>query len=151
MPLETIWKNAVLDEVKQKINMFKQRRQLLRDQTVKQYLDDLRNKFIIVTMDKPANNFAFIFLFSEVSAPNGNNPTYNFINRNHVDIISDNLVLCEEFGLGTTDVVRCLSIIIGYQRFIQSCIGYQRCIKILMMQDSSLDQPNVALNRYPKR
>ena len=117
------WKNAVVDKVKQKINMLKRRRypserkQLLRDQTIKQYLDDLHNKFVIVTIDKAANNFAFICkkyyitrLLSELGVPNGNNPTYNLINRNQIEIISDNLELCEKFGLGTTDADKCLPI-----------------------------------------
>ena len=117
------WKKAIVDKVKQKINMLKrkrypsQRKQLLRDQTVKQYLDELHNKFVIVTIDKAANNFAFICkkyyisrILSEVGVPNGNNPTYNLMNRNHVDIINDNIDLCEKFGLETTDDDKCLPI-----------------------------------------
>ena len=49
-------------------------------------------------------------ILSEVGVPNGNNTTYNMINRNHVDIINDNLELCEKFGLETTDDDKCLPI-----------------------------------------
>ena len=116
------WKNIIVDKVKQKINMLKrrftsQRKQVLQDSSVKQYLDNLHHKFVIVTIDKAANNFAFICkkyyitrLLSEVGIPNGDNPTYHQIHQNSQHIISDNISLCKKFGLETTEAENCLPI-----------------------------------------
>ena len=117
------WKKAIVDKVKQKISILKRKRypsrrkEVLRDEADKQYLDQFHNKYVVVTIDKAANNFAFICkryyvsrLLSEVGVPNGNNPTYNLINRDHEDIIRDNIELCEKFGLVTTEADKCLPI-----------------------------------------
>ena len=117
-----IWKNTIINKVKDKINMLKrrfpsQRKHVLQDPIVKQYLDNLQNNFVIVTIDKAANNFAFICkryyitrLLSEVGVPNGNNPTYQQTNKDSEHIICDNIELCEKFGLETTEQDKCLPI-----------------------------------------
>ena len=116
------WKNTIVDKVKERINILKrrfpsQRKHTLQDPNVKQYLDNLHNKFVIVTIDKAANNFAFICkkyyiirLLSEVGVPNGDNPTYQQINQDSQHIISDNISLCEKYGLETTEADKCLPI-----------------------------------------
>ena len=78
---------------------------------------DIYNNFVIVTIDKAANNFAFICkkyyinrLMSEVGIPQGNNLTYRTVDKNIDDIIGDNIALCEKFGLETTENDKCLPI-----------------------------------------
>ena len=62
--------NKVLEKVKQKIDILKRKRrsfktkQVLQDADVKAHLEELHNRFVIVPIDKAANNFAFICKFS---------------------------------------------------------------------------------------
>ena len=63
------WKNKVLEKVKQKIDILKRKKksfktkQVLQDADVKAHLEELHNRFVIVPIDKAANNFAFICKF----------------------------------------------------------------------------------------
>ena len=74
------WKVTILVKVKEKITELKQKikprqaKPVLSDPDVKKHLEDLHRKFVIVTIDKASNNFAFIFrnyyiskLFAEFS------------------------------------------------------------------------------------
>ena len=116
------WKTTIVDKVRSKISQLKrrfqsQRKPVLQDPDVKQYLENLHNNFVIVTIDKAASNFAFICkkyyitrLLSEVGIPQGNNLTYKKLDKNKDEIIGDNIALCEKFGLETTENDKCLPI-----------------------------------------
>ena len=62
----TLWKDAVLAKVDEKINVLKlkirpQRKfQILKENTAKEYLDRLHEKYVLVPIDKASNNIAVI-------------------------------------------------------------------------------------------
>ena len=78
----------------------------LQDQDVSTALAELHSKFVIVPIDKASNNIAIICkrfyiqkLLNEVGVPGDNSSTYKLSDKNPVDIINDNSMLCEKFGL----------------------------------------------------
>ena len=60
------WKEKVLGKVKEKITKFKenlkpkQTKPVLSDPDIKNHLEELRGKFVTVTIDKTSNKFVFI-------------------------------------------------------------------------------------------
>ena len=79
---------------------------LLQDQDVSSALAELHSKFVIVPIDKASNNIAIVCkrfyiqkLLNEVGVPGDTSSTYKLSERNPDDIVNDNSMLCEEFGL----------------------------------------------------
>ena len=67
---------------------------------------DLHNRYVIVPIDKAANNISIICkrfyvlrLLKEVGAIGNVDPTYEISNINHVDLINEDVMLCERYGL----------------------------------------------------
>ena len=113
----------MIEKVKEKIQELKRRKlpsrrnPLLQTSTIKEYLQTLHNKFVIVPVDKAANNFAFICkryyivrLLTEVGIPNGNSQTYQLLDRDYHQIIDDNIELCKKYDLKTEEKHHCLPI-----------------------------------------
>ena len=131
------WKDSVLTRVQQKINTLKNRlkpektKPTLHDPEVKTYLELLHRRFVVVPIDKAANNFAFVCkrfyisqLFSEVGLYNAkSNPTYLHINKNKEEIINDNIKFCEKFGLNATDKEKSLPIMYWLPKMHKNPIG----------------------------
>ena len=78
----------------------------MKDENVIQYLKDLHNRYVIVPIDKAANNISIICkrfyvlrLLKEVGAIGNVDPTYEISNINPVDLINEDVMLCERYGL----------------------------------------------------
>ena len=106
------WKNKILELVANRITFLKSKitisatKPFLQDQDVSTALEDLHSKFVIVPIDKAANNIAIVCkrfyiqkLLSEVGVPGDTSSTYKLSERNPDDMIFDNSMLCEQFGL----------------------------------------------------
>ena len=118
------WKKEILEKVKEKIEALKRKRlpsrrkPILQDTVIKEYLETLHNKYVIVPVDKAANNFAFICkryyvarLLTEVGIPNGNSQTYERLDTDYHQIINDNIELCKKYGFQVGEKEQCLPII----------------------------------------
>ena len=72
----------------------------LSDPEVKSYLKDMHRRFVIVPIDKAANNFAFIFkniYVSRILAElNGGSNTYKLSFIGQEELISNNIKLCKK-------------------------------------------------------
>ena len=106
------WKNKILELVENRIRILKLRnvpsanKPILQDDEVLTSLSELHNKFVIVPIDKAANNVAIICkrfyiqkLLNEVGIPGDSSPTYKLSDRNPSTVIETNALLCEKFGL----------------------------------------------------
>ena len=106
------WKSLVKEKVAEKIRKLKisrrpqQTKPILKDEVVIQYLQDLHNRYVIVPIDKAANNISIICkrfyvlrLLKEVGAIGDVDPTYEISNTNPVDLINEDVMLCERYGL----------------------------------------------------
>ena len=112
LPLFDNWISLVKQKVAEKVRHLKstrtpqQTKPALRDANVIRYLTDLHNKYVIVPIDKAANNIAIICkrfyvtrLLKEVGALGNPSQTYQLSNVNPIGIINDNIELCERYGL----------------------------------------------------
>ena len=115
------WKNKILQLVDQRIKIMKTKKTpsitktVLEDEDVKSALDDLHSKFVVVPIDKASNNVAIICkryyiqtLLEEVGVPGDTSPTYKMSDRDTQDVIADNSILCERFGLSLEDRMQTL-------------------------------------------
>ena len=106
------WKLKVKEKVAEKVRKLKLSRQpqptkpILKDEDALVYLKDLQSKYVIVPIDKAANNISIICkrfyvmrLLKEVGALGNPDPTYEISNINPADLINDDVILCERFGL----------------------------------------------------
>ena len=97
--------NKKIQELKSKITI-SPTKPLLQNQDVLSALAELHDKFVIVPIDKASNNVAIVCkrfyvqkLLTEVGVPGDTSSTYKLSDRNQDDIIFDNSLLCERFGL----------------------------------------------------
>ena len=115
------WRKEILKQVKEKISSLSRRRltsyrkPLLQDPVIKEDLERLQNKYVVVPIDKAANNYAFICkryyvmrLLAEVGILNGSSQTYRHIHEDYHQIIDDNINLCNKYGLQIRDDEQCL-------------------------------------------
>ena len=112
LPLFDNWISLVKHKVAGKVRHLRstrtpqQTKPVLPDENVIRYLTDLHNKYVIVPIDKAANNIAIVCkrfyltrLLKEVGAVGNPSETYQLSNINPIDIINDNMELCERYGL----------------------------------------------------
>ena len=110
------WKTKILELVDKRIKVLKSKRvpsttkPSLQDEEVQSALSDLHKKFVVVPIDKASNNVALICkrfyiqkLLNEVGVPGDSSPTYKLSNLNPNDVINNNALLCEKFGLSLED------------------------------------------------
>ena len=110
------WKNKILEEVNTKaINLrrFKlpsKTKPVLKDPSVLQDLEKLHRKYVVVPIDKAANNVAFVCkkfyvekLLTEIGIMGNPSDTYNVIERDIQSIIVNNIELCKKFGLSVDE------------------------------------------------
>ena len=106
------WKNKILELVDLRINVLKSKRvpsttkPVLQDEEVLSFLSDIHDKFVIVPIDKASNNVAIICkrfyiqkLLSEVGIPGDTSPTYKLSDYEPSEVIENNNLLCEKFGI----------------------------------------------------
>ena len=106
------WEDKIMHLVNKKIQELKSKitisptKPLLQNQDVLSALAELHDKFVIVPIDKASNNVAIVCkrfyvqkLLTEVGVPGDTSSTYKLSDRNQDDIIFDNSLLCERFGL----------------------------------------------------
>ena len=110
------WKELIFEAVEDKINNLKQKikpqktRPFLQDQIVLNYLTEIHNKFVLVPVDKASKIVAIICkkfyvkrILKEVGILGPPSSTYNLVNRNPDEIITNNLELCNLYGLKTSE------------------------------------------------
>ena len=106
------WKSKILDLVEKRINILKSRgvpgvvKPVLKDKEVLKSLSDLHSKFVVVPIDKASSNVAIICkryyiqkLLNEVGVPGNASPTYKLSETDPNDVIFNNALLCEKFGI----------------------------------------------------
>ena len=106
------WKNRIIEAVENKVYVskkkFKYRKvnQVLQDQDTLEYLSKIHDKFVVVPIDKAANNVAFICkkyyierILKEIGLFGTPSNTYNISNIHPDAINSTNFELCEQLHL----------------------------------------------------
>ena len=106
------WKNKILEFVDRRVNILNKKKTLsatkpvLQDEDVQASLSELHSRFVVVPIDKAANNVAIICkrfyiqkLLGEVGVPGNASPTYELSQKDPDDVINNNSLLCEKFGL----------------------------------------------------
>ena len=90
------WKRKILQEVNNDIISLKH--QIKVQDAVIEYLNELHEKYVLVPIDKAANNIAIIYkmcyvtvILKEIGILDAGNETYEKINKNQEEIIQDNL------------------------------------------------------------
>ena len=106
------WKSKVKEKAAEKVRKLKFSRRpqptkpILKDENALMYLKELQRKYVIVPIDKASNNISVICkrfyvmrLLKEVGAIGNPDPTYEISVINPVDLIDDDVALCERYGL----------------------------------------------------
>ena len=106
------WKLKVKEKVAGKIRKLKlckkpqPTKPILKDEDALIYLKELQRKYVIVPIDKAANNISIICkrfyvmrLLKEVGAIGKSDPTYEISDINPADLINDDVALCDRYGL----------------------------------------------------
>ena len=103
-------------ELKSKI-VPQQSKPILENEEVKNYLKEFHEKYVIVPIDKAANNIAvickrfYVFrLLQEIGVLGTVSSTYELSEKNRDEIISNNIQLTEQYGLKLTEKQKLLPI-----------------------------------------
>ena len=117
------WITLIKQKTRDKIRQLKSRivpqqtKPVLDDEDVKRYLAELHGKYVIVPIDKAANNIAIICkqfyimrLLKEIGTLDNHDLTYQLSNENKIDIIHNNQMLCDRYGLSLSDSQKTLPI-----------------------------------------
>ena len=115
------WETKIMGLVEKRIKHLKSKitvsatKPLLQDEEVTSALAELQRKFVIVPIDKASNNISIVCkrfyvqkLLTEVGVPGDTSSTYKLSERNPEDIIDDNSVVCEQFGLNLEERLKSL-------------------------------------------
>ena len=115
------WKSKILERVDDRVKILKTRRvpsvtkPVLEDEEVLAALADLHRRFVVVPIDKAANNVALICkryyiqkLLDEVGVPGNASPTYKLSDEDPDEVIHNNALLCEKFGISLEERLRSL-------------------------------------------
>ena len=101
----------------------------LSDPEVKSYLEDMHRRFVIVPIDKAANNFAFIckkFYVSRILAElhvNGGSNTYKLSSLGQEELINNNIKFCKKFDLNVTEKEKALPIMYWLPKIHKHPVG----------------------------
>ena len=106
------WKTKILELVDKKIQILKSKKvpsatkPILQDEEVLSSLAEIHRKFVIVPIDKATNNVAVICkrfyiqkLLNEVGVPGDSSSTYKLSDYDANNVIENNALLCEKFGI----------------------------------------------------
>ena len=115
------WKRKILDLVENRIRILNQRKvpsvtkPVLKDEEVIASLAELHRKFVVVPIDKASNNVALICkrfyiqkLLNEVGVPGNQSPTYELSEEDPENIVHNNALLCEKFGITLEERLKAL-------------------------------------------
>ena len=118
------WKNKIIELVEKRIEILKKRKvpsatkPVLQEEEVIAALADLHSKFVVVPIDKASSNVAIICkrfyiqkLLNEVGVPGNASPTYKLSEDDPDNIIHNNILLCEKFGINLDERLRALPFI----------------------------------------
>ena len=110
------WKDEILQQVEGKITSLKRKMKykkvnpILERQEVVEYLQDLQSKFVIVPIDKAANNVSFIckrfyveVILKEIGVLGQGNDTYLHIDSTKEEIINENIRYSEKLKFEMCD------------------------------------------------
>ena len=130
------WKEKVLSTLNQKVETLKRYKTpkktnpVLKNNDALQYLEQLHNRYVVVPIDKASNNVAFICksfyikrLLSEVGITGSPSDTYSVSNRNPHEIIDNNIMICDRFGLKVDDAHKKLPIMYWIPKCHKKPIG----------------------------
>ena len=115
----TLIKRKVADKVRQLKSTVvpQQTKPVLQDENVIRYLADFHKRYVLVPIDKVSNNIAIICkqfyvmrLLKEVGVLDNPDITYQLSNANKIDIINNNMELCERYGLKLNEQQKMLPI-----------------------------------------
>ena len=128
------WKDKIIDKIKSQIDkniiVPEQTKPILNDPIVIEYLKQLQDRFVIVPIDKAANNFSFICkkyyvskLLEEVGIPFGDKPTYKLQNVEKESIIQTNTLFCEKYKLAVSEDQKTLPIMYWIPKMHKNPVG----------------------------
>ena len=132
-----LWKNSIIEVLDAKILHLKQTvkpiniKQVLKDPDVKIALEELHHNFVIVPIDKAANNVAFVckryyamVLLTEMGLIGGNSLTYEVINDTTANIVKRQTdILKESFKIDVTTEQSCLPVAYWLPKMHKNPIG----------------------------
>ena len=108
----TDWRTTVMNAVEEKITHLRSfvkpetTKPVLRNEASISCLEKLQQQFVLVPVDKAANNIAFICkayyirrILDEVGVLDLPSNTYKICNKNIDKVIADNIQICDKFGL----------------------------------------------------
>ena len=134
----TNWKRVIMEKVDSKINFLKHKIKLgrsaniIKQQDVAEYLKMLHNKYVLVPIDKAANNIAIIckkyyveVLLKEIGilAPEHGNETYVKSQRSSAEIIDENAEYSKRLGLSINEKDKTLPIMYWTPKMHKTPIG----------------------------
>ena len=115
------WKKKILELVDSRIKILNSRKvpsvtkPVLQDEDVIASLAEIHRKFVVVPIDKASNNVALICkrfyiqnLLNEVGVPGNASPTYKLSEEDPDNIIHNNALLCEKFGITLEERLKAL-------------------------------------------
>ena len=117
----TRWKNKIMEKVEAKIRLLKikirpqKTNPVLKDTEVKEYLQTLHDKYVLVPIDKAANNVAIVckryyvqVILKEIGILGEGNNTYVRTKRLTEEIIDENSCYAERLGFEIKDMEKVL-------------------------------------------
>ena len=115
------WKDKILELVDSRIRSLKSRnvpsatKPILQDEETLSSLSELHSKFVVVPIDKAANNVAIICkrfyiqkLLNEVGIPGDSSSTYKLSECDPNHVIETNELLCAKFGINLEERLKTL-------------------------------------------
>ena len=115
------WKAKILELVDDRVRILSSRKipsvtkPILQDEDVKTSLAELHSKFVVVPIDKAANNVALICkrfyiqkLLDEVGVPGNASSTYKLSEEDPSNVIHNNALLCDKFGISLDERLQTL-------------------------------------------
>ena len=115
------WKKKILELVDNRIKILNSRKvpsvtkPVLQDEDVIASLAEVHRKFVVVPIDKASNNVALICkrfyiqnLLNEVGVPGNASSTYKLSEEDPDNIIHNNALLCEKFGITLEERLKAL-------------------------------------------
>ena len=130
------WKEKIISVVESKIEKFTKYKHpmrtnpILRNREVLHDLTELHDKYVIVPIDKAANNVAFICktfyikrLLTEVGIMGLPSETYKLSTSDSKQIVENNIKICENFGLEVNEKARKLPMMYWMPKLHKNPIG----------------------------
>ena len=105
---------------------------ILKDPEVVAYLENLHRNYVLVPIDKAANNIAIVckryyveVILNEIGIIGAGNSTYSKVERTEQEIVDENVRESEAFGFGVTDKEKCLPSMYWIPKMHKTPIGHR--------------------------